>query len=224
MKRKEAPRVERTQKKLHSRRGASILLALLLFLVASMVVSVILSASLTAVSRVNDDREREQEYLAVSSAAKFFAKALERASYRVTTTTQLDEEKNPVPEGVVRDFSELRGLDGVLAAADSGEKTIRVTLRLPDGVDTALPKTASVTLTLGDPDGNGIYEFTGAVAAEGSSQKMFLKGQLQKNEGAAHTMTEHPDPSDPDAESFYEEQITTWSCSGKVSMSTGEFA
>jgi type II secretory pathway component PulK len=128
----------RMRQKLHSRRGASILLALVLFLVASTVISVILSASLTAARRLEDDRAREQEYIAVSSAAKFFAKALERASYSITTTTPLDEDKNPLPGAVTVTASALRGLDGILAAADSGEKTITVTLRLPGDVTTNL--------------------------------------------------------------------------------------
>lgn len=69
--------MERTRQKLHSCRGASILLALLLMLVATMVSAVIVGASLTAAKRVNDDRAQEQASLSISSAGRLMVHYLD---------------------------------------------------------------------------------------------------------------------------------------------------
>lgn len=69
--------MRRITQKLHSRRGASLLYALLLFLVASMVSVVILTSAATAARRLHDDRAREQEYLSLSSAARLLKQAME---------------------------------------------------------------------------------------------------------------------------------------------------
>ena len=74
------------RQKLHSRRGASLLFALLLFLVASMVSITILNAALTAAKRLKDDRAQEQEYLTLSSAARLVAKSLSESSVVITET------------------------------------------------------------------------------------------------------------------------------------------
>ena len=68
--------MERIKQKLHSRRGASIILAMLLMMVAVMVSAVIISASYTAAKRVNDDSDRQQGLLTASSAARFVAEDL----------------------------------------------------------------------------------------------------------------------------------------------------
>ncbi len=78
--------MKRAAEKLHSRRGASLLYALVLFLAASMISALILSASVTAVKRMNDDREREQEYLLLGSAARLFKKSIEASEVTVTKT------------------------------------------------------------------------------------------------------------------------------------------
>lgn len=62
--------------KLQSERGASVLIALLFFLVATMVSVVILNAAVTTVKRMDDDRKQEQNYLAVSSAARVVREGL----------------------------------------------------------------------------------------------------------------------------------------------------
>ncbi len=82
--------MKRAAEKLHSRRGASLFYALLLFLVASMVSVVILSASVTAVKRMNDDREREQKYLLLASAARQIKKQLEIPVTVTETTVDVD--------------------------------------------------------------------------------------------------------------------------------------
>ena len=106
------------RQKLHSRSGASILLALALLLVATMVSAVIISASVTAASRVKDDSVHQQEMLDANSAARFAVKALSGAQFEIDTvldewTTQeavydgedpvLDAEGNQVYEPVPHD-------------------------------------------------------------------------------------------------------------------------
>lgn len=76
--------------KLKSQSGVSVLVALILFLVASMVSVTILSAAVTAVKRVHDDRVQQQDYLAVSSAARLFAQCMEETTLTVTTVTEND--------------------------------------------------------------------------------------------------------------------------------------
>ena len=71
--------MERLKQKLNSRRGASILLALLMMMVAVMISAVIISASVTAVNRVSDDKDQQQGVFSASSAARYFADALRNA-------------------------------------------------------------------------------------------------------------------------------------------------
>lgn len=63
-------------KKLHSQRGETMLMALLLFLVGVMVSAVILAAAISAESDAKAAREEQQAYLTVSSAAELFRDAI----------------------------------------------------------------------------------------------------------------------------------------------------
>lgn len=76
-------------KKLQQQRGASILLALLLLLLATMVSTVILTAVASVSHHLTRDREAQQNYLAVSSAAEAVRDSIRGARYQriVTTTT-----------------------------------------------------------------------------------------------------------------------------------------
>lgn len=58
-------------KKLHSKKGATLLLALLLLLASTMVSTVILTAVTSVSKNIRDDRQMQQDYLTVSSAAEF---------------------------------------------------------------------------------------------------------------------------------------------------------
>lgn len=62
--------MERVREKLHSRTGASMLIALLFFLVAMVVGGVVLTAASTNAGRVERNRREQQNYLAVASAAE----------------------------------------------------------------------------------------------------------------------------------------------------------
>lgn len=72
--------MKRLAQKLQDRRGASMLMALLLFLVAAMVSAVIIAAAVSARSRVASDRAQQQTYLTVSSAAELLRGSIESGS------------------------------------------------------------------------------------------------------------------------------------------------
>ena len=80
--------MEKLLKKLHSQRGETMLMALLLFLVGVMVSAVILAAAISAESDAKAAREEQQAYLTVSSAAELFRDALQSGSggYREIVT------------------------------------------------------------------------------------------------------------------------------------------
>lgn len=61
--------MERVREKLHSRTGASLLIALLFFLVAMTVGAVVLTAASANAGRIQKNRQEQQNYLAVASAA-----------------------------------------------------------------------------------------------------------------------------------------------------------
>ena len=80
--------MEKLLRKLHSQRGETMLMALLLFLVGVMVSAVILAAAISAESDAKAAREEQQAYLTVSSAAELFRDAIQSGSggYREIVT------------------------------------------------------------------------------------------------------------------------------------------
>lgn len=80
-------------KKLHSKNGATLLLALLLLLAATMVSTVILTAVSSVSKNIRDDRELQQDYLTVSSAAEFLRDSIENDKF--TSTKVVTETKRP---------------------------------------------------------------------------------------------------------------------------------
>lgn len=74
------------REKLNQSRGASLLLALLLFLVAAMVSVTLVSAAYTAVKRVDQNRKSQQANLTLQSAALLLQQQLENARFSVETT------------------------------------------------------------------------------------------------------------------------------------------
>ncbi len=72
--------------KLHSRRGASLLIALLFFLTAMTVGAVVLTAAATNAGRIARSRQDQQNYLAVSSAAELIEEDLEGSKFKAEYT------------------------------------------------------------------------------------------------------------------------------------------
>ncbi len=98
--------MKRLREKLHSESGASILLAMLMFLICIMVASSIFAASTSNAGKARSNQVEHQKYLTLSSAIRLVADELEQAEYKgkydvyewdVTTTwTETDAEGNEV--------------------------------------------------------------------------------------------------------------------------------
>ena len=85
---------KKINRKLKSEKGASIFFGLLLFMVVSVVSVVILDGAVTAVKRVESDRQAEQNYLTCSSAAKLLRDAIENSSIKWQRKVSLDYKGN----------------------------------------------------------------------------------------------------------------------------------
>ncbi|MEA4971834.1 MAG: hypothetical protein VB119_01515 [Candidatus Metalachnospira sp.] len=68
--------MNRVKSKLKSQSGASILIALMLFLVCAMVGSVVLSSAAGNADKMRNRRSEQQEYLSISSAARLIQNAI----------------------------------------------------------------------------------------------------------------------------------------------------
>lgn len=86
------------RKKLRSQAGASLLIALLYFLAAMTAGAVVLTAASTNAGRLARNRQEQQDYLAVASAAMLvkedFRGTAFTAGYQQTTVSSVDEEGN----------------------------------------------------------------------------------------------------------------------------------
>ena len=108
-------------KKCTDRKGVTILMALLLLLVASMVSVVILTAATTAARHISNDRQSQQTYLTVSSAAELLRDDILSSGYeqkvtrRPTATGSYIErtEVTQTPQGAMKAWLE-RGIEAVV--------------------------------------------------------------------------------------------------------------
>lgn len=73
--------VERLRKKLRSESGASILLALLMFLVCALVGATVLAAAASNAGKARSSRTEQQKFLNLSSAIQLVADEIQRAEY-----------------------------------------------------------------------------------------------------------------------------------------------
>ncbi len=94
-------------KKLHSKNGATLLLALLLLLAATMVSTVILTAVSSVSKNIRDDRELQQDYLTVSSAAEFLRDSIENDKF--TSTKVVTETKGPYDTTTTYEYEYHKG-------------------------------------------------------------------------------------------------------------------
>ena len=103
--------------KLKDRHGASILMAMIVFLTATMVSVVLISAALTAAKRVKDDRRDKEEYLAVSSAARVFTGQLKSLTCVKTVNVQDDE------ASAMRTYYDSDNSDGVMTVYNADDSS-----------------------------------------------------------------------------------------------------
>lgn len=83
--------IKAIQNKLHSQTGASLLIALLYFLTALMVGAVVLTAAATNAGRLGRNRQEQQNYLAVASAAQLVQEDLRDTVFTVGYTKTITE-------------------------------------------------------------------------------------------------------------------------------------
>ena len=93
--------------KLQSKRGVSIMLALLLFLICVLAGTAALTAARANIGRHSYMRESQQQYLAVSSAAKLIREQLNGMEIRTryTLTASDWDDPNDLTDGLNNDFS-----------------------------------------------------------------------------------------------------------------------
>ena len=86
---RQVPKMQAIRRKLNSQKGASMLMALLLMLVGIMVSAVIISAATSAAVNKRSEKEQQQAYLAVSSAAELVRDDFQSLTgrYKDVTTT-----------------------------------------------------------------------------------------------------------------------------------------
>ena len=171
--------MKRAKQKLHSRSGATILLALLLFLVAAMVCAVIVSASFTTAKRVHDDKSEEQDYLTVSSAAKLLKKSLLSSSVTYTTTTLVTDGVPAAPQ-TVPTAAGPRG-EALRAAIESpGAYALTVTPG-DTQLGAAVMNDFTVVKRADGNDADSYYKLSGTLSPAGGradSQKIYLIGEF----------------------------------------------
>ena len=164
--------MKRICEKLHSRGGASILLALLLMFVAVMISTVILSAAVSSAHRVVDDRSEQQDALSIASAGKLMVQYLkEHNSYwTVTYNPELigylsgpDESYGPIANSY-----DLSGFPALREMTAAPNKTCTLNVGAPNGM-----RAARMTFTPGTPyqSAENTYEYhiLGTITLEGGT-------------------------------------------------------
>ena len=79
-------------KRLKNNSGATILMALLLILLSTAVGAAVLTAAVSAARHLRSDREAQQNYLTVSSAAELIRDSINRQTYKRTLTKYYNRE------------------------------------------------------------------------------------------------------------------------------------
>ena len=212
------------REKLNDRRGASILLAVMVMLVVSMVVAVMLNASLTATRRVNDDRVQEQNQLAADSAAILLRHSIEDSFCTITTVVTQVDDAAPVRYDPTYSGGGPMGfiLRTAVASLDltSGPYHVDVT---PDNYQgrSALPSAAlDFTMERYDNDGLGggnvdKYLISGVVSVSGGMQKIRLTAWVPTVETRVRDVTTETE------ESVIRTTTTTQELRWSVDLSTG---
>ncbi len=184
--------------KLHTKRGASISYALAFFIVAAMVSATIISASVTAVRRTTDEKERMQAKLTLESCAKMMRTGLSGTTGEVTDRREVDTDGNETSKTLTADGTtgKLSGVAGRALAhvvgtgtaynsstvSPSGDMTIEITG--DDTVASAMQAggTEAVTvtytmdapnLTLGEEEVSTAYRIVMTFTLTGKSGKTY---------------------------------------------------
>ncbi len=114
--------MKKLTQKLHSQRGASILLALLFLLVCMMVAASVLMAAVSNAGKIRSNYEEQQRYLALSSALRLVAGEIEKAEYTARyTATTWDEPVEWDEDGIPIAYAHYYRLDQAEGAFSCGD-------------------------------------------------------------------------------------------------------
>lgn len=115
--------MKRLREKMHSRSGASILLALLFLLVCMMVAASILMAAVSNAGKIRSNYEEQQRYMTLSSALRLVAGQMDKAEYTGKCTAyeweeQIGEDENGDP--IMQDYFLVEQTEGVFECGALG--------------------------------------------------------------------------------------------------------
>ena len=176
-------------KKLRNNSGATMLMAILLILVAAVVSAVILTAATSAARHLRNDRQVQQNYLAVSSAAELIRDSVLKDSYYWEQVSKKEKNEETGEETTVIESETETRPDGLLGpwlargvAAAGCRDTVRVTVPgqedLP-AVQAAFSMDSSynitVELSLEAPEGSDC-RMTLTLQANSSGDDYWLEG------------------------------------------------
>ncbi len=176
-------------KKLRNNSGATMLMAILLILVAAVVSAVILTAATSAARHLRSDRQAQQNYLAVSSAAELIRDSVLKDSYYWEQVSKKEKNEETGEETTVIESETETRPDGLLGpwlargvAAAGCRDTVRVTVPgqedLP-AVQAAFSMDSSynitVELSLEAPEGSDC-RMTLTLQANSSGDDYWLEG------------------------------------------------
>lgn len=168
--------MKRAFRKLHSQRGASILLALLFLLVCMMVGASILMAAVSNAGKIKSNYDEQQRYHALSSALRLVSGQLEQAQYRgrytvyewteTLTVTETGADGSPVVTTTESDYYRVDQSTGffscgALAAPTLSESTDgdgNVNLQIVEDPETVLTFQKELNGVFANEFGGGGYE------------------------------------------------------------------
>lgn len=200
-------------KKLKNNSGATILMALLLILLAMAVGAAILTAAVSAAHHMKSDREAQQNYLTVSSAAELIRDSIAGDSYeRIMTethTAQKDDDGNITGytvsyEAKVTDPTGIMGA-WLSACIEDGEKKDKyASLK-------AFRDTINVDLEVSN--GTNLRTVTAAFSAQKDGQiqvQLSLKSEEGKTDDCRMTLTMQGTLKEETPESYSSEDVDSY--------------
>ena len=199
-------------KKLKNNSGATILMALLLILLAMAVGAAVLSAAVSAAHHMKSDREAQQNYLTVSSAAELIRDSIAGDKYERTMTethtASTDAEGNTTHEVTYStDVNYPTGIMGAWLSAciEDGEKKDKyASLK-------AFRDTINVDLEVSN--GTNLRTVTAAFSAQKDGQiqvQLSLKSEEGKTDDCRMTLTMQGTLKEETPESYSSEDVDSY--------------
>lgn len=155
-------------KRLKNNSGATILMALLLILLSTAVGAAVLTAAVSAARHLRSDREAQQNYLTVSSAAELIRDSINRQTYQrtLTVTREATTDKHGNVTYIVSSNTEVTPPGGIMkdwlnACMENSEGTSKLYVGFQPCRDT-------ITVTVGDAAA-GLQQVQAKFSAEPST-------------------------------------------------------